>query len=205
MVLTMPLNLKVSKHCQFCMKSFPTQRAVNQHISASKICLKEWHKKIIRKNDNSSPKRRRIYSPEPGMLDFPNADLAHDVDNFPELEQTLSDRAWRTTIDDEDGNDPTSTRIRYVEAFPGPAGEASRQEKTRFEVLQQIQESEVKAPWEPFASRAEWGLAEWLMKNVGQKKTDDYLQLPIVSRHFCSKKKNSQYVKGKKLRKSIVP
>ena len=26
------------------MKAFPTQRAVNQHISASKICLKEWQR-----------------------------------------------------------------------------------------------------------------------------------------------------------------
>ena len=175
------------------MKAFSTQRAVNQHISASKKCLKEWHKKIIRKNDNSSPKRRCIYSPEPGLLDFSNPDLTHtlnDADNFPELEQqTLSDRAWQATIDDEDGNDLTSTPIRYVEPFPGPAGEASRHEKTRFEVLQQIQESEVKAPWEPFASRAEWGLAEWLMKNVGQGKTDEYLQLPIVSRQFCFEKK----------------
>jgi hypothetical protein len=181
------MPLKVSKHCPFCRKAFPTQRAINQHISASKTCVKDWHKKIIRKNDNPSPKRRRINSPDPNLLD----DLPH-ANYYPEPgQQTPSFRATVEDADDEDDSNLTkeSGPVRYVEPFPGPAGEASRQEKTRFEVLQQIQESEGKTLWEPFASRAEWGLAEWLMKNVGHKSTDDYLQLPIVSWHFRLKKK----------------
>lgn len=167
---------KSVKRCQFCRKVFATQRAVNQHISASKICLKEWHKTIVRKNDNLSAKRRRINSPEPNsnsLDDFPNADF-DDTNN-------------QANVEDADERDDN----RYVEPFPGLAGEALRPEKTRFEIWQEIQQLEGKTPWEPFASREEWELVEWLMKNTGQKSTDDYLQLPIVSRHFVQVKKNS--------------
>jgi hypothetical protein len=196
------------KRCQFCLKAFPTQRAVNQHISASKICIEEWHKKIIRKNINPSPKRRRIYSPEPSFLDdLPNADLMdilNDADDFLEPgQQTPSHRAT-VEVGDDNEDDYNPTPLRYVEPFPGPAGEPLRREKTRFEMLQEIQKSEEKSPWEPFSSREEWGLAEWLMKNVGQKSTNEYLQLPIVSQCFCFKK-NSQYFKGKQLQKPIIP
>ena len=36
-------------------------------------------------------------------------------------------------------------------------------------------------PHAPFADEDEWELVRWLMKNVGQKKADDFLKLPIVS------------------------
>jgi hypothetical protein len=167
--LTMPPTLK---HCQFCQKGFTTQRAVNQHISASTTCLKEWHKNIVRENDSPSPKRRRVNSPDPCLL--PNPDIPHnfdDADNCANLEDTDNK---------SDDVDPVTHR-RYVEPFPGPAGETLRCEKTRFEILEGEQRTEGKAPWEPFASRAEWELAEWLVKNVRQRSTDKYLQLPIVS------------------------
>ena len=35
--------------------------------------------------------------------------------------------------------------------------------------------------WAPFEDQAEWNLACWLIKNVGQKSIDEYLKLPIVS------------------------
>jgi hypothetical protein len=34
--------------------------------------------------------------------------------------------------------------------------------------------------WGPFENEEEWGLAEWLIRNVGQKQTDTFLKLPIV-------------------------
>jgi hypothetical protein len=35
----------------------------------------------------------------------------------------------------------------------------------------------------PFQGSDEWDLARWLSKNVSQTATDEYLQLPIVSRN----------------------
>lgn len=168
----------ISKRCQFCRKTFPTQRAVNQHISASTICLEEWHKIIVRKNDNPSPKRRRINSPEPSLLDdLPNPD--------PTLARNLEDADNSANVEDSyagDGiDDDLETPKRYVDPFPELAGDALRRERTRFEILEGEQHLKAKTPWEPFANKTEWGLVEWLMKNVGQKSTDEYLKLPIVS------------------------
>ena len=175
---------KSLKRCHFCWKAFATQRAVNQHISASKICLKEWHKKIVRNEDNLLAKCRRINSPEPSWFhDFPNVDPTHLLDD--------------ANVEDANNRDDDDLAIpkRYVEEYPGRAGEALRQEKTQFEIVQEKHHLEGKTPWELFASREEWGLVEWLMKNVGQKSTDDYLQLPIVSWLFVQVKKKLSFSK----------
>jgi hypothetical protein len=157
------------KRCQFCQKAFATQRAINQHISASKICLKGWHKNIVKKNDNPL-KRRRTDSPEPSL------DNDDNFDPSPEPRQGTPSQHVNADDDDEAGDNQ-----RFIEPFPGVAGEALRQEKTRFEILEQTHQLEGGNPWAPFANKAEWGLVEWLMKNVGQKSTDEYLRLPIVS------------------------
>ena len=53
--------------------------------------------------------------------------------------------------------------------------------KTRFECWQEIKKCEGKNPWDPFANKEEWDLTVWLIKNIGQKLTDEFLKLPIVS------------------------
>lgn len=178
-----------SKRCQFCWKAFTTHRGINQHISASPICKKEWNKIIVNKNDdNRHPKRMHTNSPEPIFLDdHPNpilTDILDDPDNGAGVNVEEANNS--TDLDPE-------TPMRYVETFPGPAGDTLRQEKTPFEVLEGVQREEGKAPWDPFASRAEWELAEWLIGNVGQTSTDKYLQLPIVSEIFGFTKKNSAF------------
>lgn len=166
------------KRCPFCLKAFATQRAVNQHISASKFCLKEWHKSIVRKRYNPL-KRKRTNSPEPGLpvVDDVNFNDNFNRDDTPEPRQ----RTPSQHSDVDDADDKKDLDERFIEPFPGRAGEALRHEKTCFENLQQTHQLKGETPWAPFANREEWGLAEWLMRNVGQKSTDEYLQLPIVS------------------------
>ena len=194
--LTMP---PLSKCCQFCWKTFATQRGVSQHISASIICLKEWHKSIIRKNDSSSPKQKCINSPEPSLVD--------DLPNNPDPTHHFDDADNQANVEDTDNSHDNDlwTPEPYVEPFLGPAGDVLRQEKTSFEILQGVQQSEGKPPWELFASRAEWELAEWLMKNVGQRSTNDFLQLPIVSCFLCLVLKKLIVFKGKQSWELIVP
>ncbi|KAF8868528.1 hypothetical protein BD779DRAFT_1397671, partial [Infundibulicybe gibba] len=55
--------------------------------------------------------------------------------------------------------------------------------KTKFELLLENQIRDGTDQWAPFASQEEWGLAVWLMKNVGQTSTDEFLKLPAVSEH----------------------
>ena len=49
-----------------------------------------------------------------------------------------------------------------------------------FELICLQQEQDGDLVWGPFADEAEWELAEWLLRNVGQKQSDAYLKLPIV-------------------------
>ena len=90
------------------------------------------------------------------------------------------------SVEEEDGDEggntyPTSQGERFVESYAGDAGKGLRKSKTRFENWFENQRGEEKNPWDPFASEQEWALAMWLMKNVGQKSTDEFLKLPIVS------------------------
>jgi len=101
---------------------------------------------------------------EPSVLDndLPNP---YDFNNSNQLEANIEELE---EADNREDTDP-ATPNRYIEPFPGPAGEALTQEKTRFENWEGELRLEGKTPWDPFASRSEWELAQWLMKNVGQR------------------------------------
>ncbi|KAG2031754.1 hypothetical protein BDR03DRAFT_840265, partial [Suillus americanus] len=48
-----------------------------------------------------------------------------------------------------------------------------------FERYRTYQEEEGEDPWSPFEDVEEWDLAQWLVKNLGQTRTDEFLKLPI--------------------------
>ncbi|KAG2365992.1 hypothetical protein BDR07DRAFT_1470277 [Suillus spraguei] len=52
--------------------------------------------------------------------------------------------------------------------------------QTSFERFQQYKECMGKDKWAPFNDGEEWGLTEWLVKNLGQTRTDEFLKLPIT-------------------------
>jgi hypothetical protein len=105
-------------------------------------------------------------------------DFQVPVTNPPLLPQ--SQRAHVEDVSDED-DEPSPIFSRYIKPYPRPVGQPLRPGKTKFEILKEKQEAGKQQPWAPFESREEWELATWLMKNVGQKSTDEYLKLPIVS------------------------
>jgi hypothetical protein len=71
---------------------------------------------------------------------------------------------------------------RYIEKFPEEylAGATWGRSRTLFESLDEEQKQEGGSRWAPFEDEDEWQLAEWLIRNVGQKQTDSFLRLPIV-------------------------
>jgi hypothetical protein len=176
---------KRSTHrCHFCGKPFETIRALNHHISASKSCYTEWRKDLVR-NDNPSPKRQQKYSP--GNEECPDNLEEFYTDPVDDFVPPSPPRCFgaEDVEQDEGLTDPTRAFNRYVEAWPGDAGLGIRKSRTQFEEWLKIQESEGKNPWEPFASKDEWALAEWLLKNVGQKSINNFLKLKIVSQLTC--------------------
>jgi hypothetical protein len=50
--------------------------------------------------------------------------------------------------------------------------------------IQREQKENGTSKWGPFEDQEEWELAEWLSKNVGQKQTDAFLKLNIVSTYI---------------------
>ena len=96
----------------------------------------------------------------------------------------------RASVEEDEGEGgrgntyPTSITDRFIESYPGKAGEGLRRTKTQFEVWLKNQREEEKIPWFPFASEQEWALTKWLLKNVGQTSTDEFLKLEIV-RQVC--------------------
>lgn len=82
----------------------------------------------------------------------------------------------------EDGDTYAVSKVeRFIESYPGDAGQGIRKSKTRFEEWFENQKEEQKIPWDPFANEEEWALSRWLIKNAGQRSTDDFLKLPFVS------------------------
>ncbi|KAG1838537.1 hypothetical protein DFJ58DRAFT_636757, partial [Suillus subalutaceus] len=51
---------------------------------------------------------------------------------------------------------------------------------TSFEKYRTYQEEEGEDPWSPFEDKEEWDLAHWLVKNLGQTRTEEFLKLPIT-------------------------
>ena len=78
---------------------------------------------------------------------------------------------------------PQSTHeFLYVEAYPEneKVGATWGTGTPLFELICLQQERDGDSVWGPFTDEAEWELAEWLLRNVGQKQSDAYLKLPIV-------------------------
>jgi hypothetical protein len=171
--------------CQYCGKGFKTPRAVNHHISASKSCSRDWRNDLYRKEDvTPSPSQKRLK--KESLTEF-DGELDHPIglgDDF-----VMPSPTRGVSVEDEeheDGGRKTNLKgeseenERFIESFPGEAGKGLRKSKTQFEVWLENQKNEEKIPWFPFASEQEWDLAKWLLKNVGQSSTDEFLKLPIV-------------------------
>lgn len=74
------------------------------------------------------------------------------------------------------------THGQYIEDFnpESLAGAAWGQEMPVFEYLC-LKQEQAGSHWNAFHDEEEWELAEWLVKNVGQKQTNMFLKMCIVS------------------------
>lgn len=71
---------------------------------------------------------------------------------------------------------------RWAREFPGRAGEVLGESKTVYEEIRENQEAMKESPYAPFIDDEEWDLARWLMKNVNQTATEEFLKMKGVSR-----------------------
>lgn len=80
----------------------------------------------------------------------------------------------------EEVEDEDAPGRRYVQSYPEGAAYILGQGKTMFETYREEQDGRKEQRWAPFQDKEEWELAQWLMKNVGQMKIDEFLKLDIV-------------------------
>jgi hypothetical protein len=90
-------------------------------------------------------------------------ELGPDVDDIDDVESACSESRYRR---------------EYDNAYPV---EILGMGQTKFQLLQEQQRLRSESEWAPFNNQKEWDLAQWLIKNVGQKSIDEFLKLPIVS------------------------
>jgi hypothetical protein len=106
-------------------------------------------------------------------------------------------KSRRVTVEDvADEGEVVGGGGRYFKQC-SDGGWALREGETEFERYRKYKEGMGEDEWAPFcdeyvpfhvdglcltlAAREEWGLAEWLVKSLGQTRTDEFLKLPIVS------------------------
>ncbi|KAG1887742.1 hypothetical protein F4604DRAFT_1877525 [Suillus subluteus] len=112
-------------------------------------------------------------NPPPVDVDFSHVHPHLDPNPAP----SKSRRITIEEVEDEDGT-PFSYTGCYFEP-QADAGWALHEGETKFKRYRRHQEEEVEDRWLPFEELEEWDLAEWLVKNLGQTRTDEFLKLPI--------------------------
>ena len=178
----------MTNYCSHCGKGpFPT---LNRHIARSKPCREKdqlafiAHTATLWKNRLDATINRPS-SPSPPPERNPS-DLEHDLlaveqnislDSIPNTEHP--DPPQRDPVPDEETQKPRY----YFEDYPAErkAGAAWGKDQPLFVKLKRAQEENGTSKWGPFEDQDEWELAEWLSKNAGQKQTDEFLKLNIVS------------------------
>lgn len=173
--------------CGFCGKGpFPSVSGLKKHIQQSKNCCDNSRKEFGRYLANvwhappstSYPTESVDAENFEGEMD--PAGMGTDVEEA--IPRPMSHRPTVEDLLDEDEPD-SSIRDVFVEPFPSEfkAGAAWGIDTPKFDAIHQAQDVRGQGTWGPFEDEDEWKLAEWLIKNVGQKQTDEFLKLPIVS------------------------
>ncbi|KAH7908431.1 hypothetical protein BJ138DRAFT_1012802 [Hygrophoropsis aurantiaca] len=111
--------------------------------------------------------------------------------------QIPSSPDYRTRVEEVEDED-SMWGARFAQVFPDEnAAEILRAGETVFEQLKRRQEADGASPFGPFADAEEWGLAQWLVKNVNQSATEELLKLPITrERMHLSFKSNYTFMKA---------
>ena len=163
---------------------------LNRHIARSKPCWEKdqlafiAHTATLWKNQlDATINQPSSPSPPPERN---TSDLEHDLlaveqnislESIPNTEHP--DPPQRDPVPDEETQKPRY----YFEDYPAErkAGAAWGKDQPLFVKLKRVQEENGTSKWGPFEDQDEWELAEWLSKNAGQKQTNEFLKLNIVS------------------------
>ena len=188
----MPSN---SYHCKYCHQRKLTETALNQHIAHSSVCFQAWQDDLVRLTSTNNAVDGGINRRPATMEDLRLQETLIN-DSKVQVEVSIPDqtgpavqklqassiRHSEETDDDEDVNDKAHSQIQYRKGYPvGYAAEILGEGKTKFQIWQEERSLDGENEWAPFQNQKEWDLAQWLIRNVGQKSMDEFLKLPFTS------------------------
>ncbi|KAG1821369.1 hypothetical protein EV424DRAFT_1472331 [Suillus variegatus] len=147
----------MSDHCNFCLKSFKSSRAVSSHIANAPAC-----------KHRMEGVRAHIEDKEEANDEMHNMDVDGDIPFIFDYDVDV--------IQDMLPRSPPPNHHVHVE-------EVEDEERVWMQFIQIVraeQEALGLDPWAPFADEEEWGLVKWLIARVGQMAIDEFLKLPIT-------------------------
>jgi hypothetical protein len=195
-------------YCGFCGKSCTTGPGLERHVVQTPDCKKASHEKFGQYANNmwnnspayvDSEQQQQANLPDfPDFHGLPDFQLDEDIQMAEEMFYTediyLPQKPLPLPQDEPPqqpqhatmevpNNEEVNDGGRYIENFPEEymAGATWGHCKPLFESLYEEQKMVGGSRWAPFEDEDEWQLAEWLIRNVGQKQTDTFLKLSIVS------------------------
>jgi hypothetical protein len=199
--------------CSFCGKGpFKNEAGLHRHISITSSCQKKsqqdfdryatgiWQGQLFPPRHVEpwrDPSVDRDSSLEPLNIHVENFDVqyeeVHAIVN--ETQATLPNplpHSSRPIFTGDTGN-KKEAEGRFIEDFDHEslAGAAWGKAVPLFESLL-LKQEETGSRWDPFVDEEEWELAEWLIDNVGQKRTDTFLKMRIVFLFLHLRKSTSQ-------------
>ncbi|KAI6027998.1 hypothetical protein BKA83DRAFT_4462563 [Pisolithus microcarpus] len=137
--------------CNYCLKPIAMAPGVKQHIAQSARCQYQWKEELKHATSTS------------------DLDGRHHV------------ASKRAHVSDNIDEPPThSSTGRFTKAFEGVAAKILGSWKTLFKSWEEAEALDDDSMWAPFRDEEEWELARFLMKNIGQNKTDEFLKLGMV-------------------------
>ncbi|KAG1872983.1 hypothetical protein DFJ58DRAFT_836804 [Suillus subalutaceus] len=153
-------------HCRFCTKEMPTLGGVKKHIAGCPDCRRQWELLVENQNDIGVPSlgtsnqtvatNTNINTNTNSQADLfsPHHRSCSESSN-PDADNPAAPKHWRVTIEEVEDEDHI------------------------FERFHQYKEGMGEDKWAPFYDVEEWGLAKWLVKSLGQTRTDEFQKLPI--------------------------
>ncbi|KAG0693775.1 hypothetical protein DFH29DRAFT_1006946 [Suillus ampliporus] len=181
-------------YCSFCGKPIPTLGGVKKHVVKRKACRLKWEAMIRQSStsinvfDKAGPSDDEVA--DNTILHEATIIDDHLADAFvPPHHQCLESTSNSThttkrpcvTVEEIVDEEDHPRQGHYYEAYAG-AGQVLHESMTCFEEVQMNQDTSGESTFTPFADEEEWGLAEWLVNNLGQTQTDEFLKLSITQK-----------------------
>ncbi|KAL6300356.1 hypothetical protein BKA93DRAFT_819505 [Sparassis latifolia] len=184
--------------CSFCHQTKPTAQGLRSHISQKRPCRLAFLRKVAKGRTVPGENVEAEHQDGPPASDEDGAMVPQDPmegaetggpgpgSSLLEEEPSVQWNAQRATVEDvEDEEFGGLPKHPWIEDLPA-----------EFDVASDEKKAAAKDSWDPFASREEWELAQWLMTaGLSQTAVDDYLKLPLERANLSFHNKRAFYQK----------